>query len=241
MTTSSSHFSLGSKALSSDGHPVTIVGLYSEDGVEFAEITYDDGFLPGPVGGRLAGTEDAPTWEHRTRDGKVVRSGGDYYNEADWIVERGLQPIPLYSEVERADVPTGSFRYGQLAATEGLDVEPESWAVATEAAHFEGDSTTEFSIVLVAHFLFSDEREARETAERLAVGGKVGPVHLIRPAALYEVETGVKGATRITTRRYATEEEATARAKRWAASNSIGSYWAEVKLGERVLARFNLA
>lgn len=77
-------------ARSRDGHPVQILRTWTEQEIEFAEIRYLDGFMPGPVGGRLAGTEDEPTWEHRVLDGKVIRSGGDYWNDADWIVERGL-------------------------------------------------------------------------------------------------------------------------------------------------------
>jgi hypothetical protein len=76
---------------SRDGHPVEVLRSYFEDGVEFAVVRHLDGHLPGPVGGRLAGTEDDPLWEHRVKDGRVVRSGGDYWNDADWYVEEGLR------------------------------------------------------------------------------------------------------------------------------------------------------
>jgi hypothetical protein len=77
-------------AFSRDGHPVKIIRTWTEQGIEFAEVRYLDGHLPHQVNGRLAGTEEAPTWEHRVKDGQVVRSGGDYYNPADWELERGL-------------------------------------------------------------------------------------------------------------------------------------------------------
>lgn len=75
---------------SRDGHPVEVVRSYYEDGTEFAVIRYLDGFTPGPVGGRVAGTEDAPLWEHRVKDGKVVNSNDDYYYPERWVNEPGL-------------------------------------------------------------------------------------------------------------------------------------------------------
>ena len=45
---------------------------------------------------------------------------------------------------------------------------------------------------------------------------------------VYIVEMGVKGASRIVENRFDSQDEAVARAVRWASSNSIGSYWAEV-------------
>lgn len=80
-------------ALSRDGHPVAIVGRHTEEGIEFAWVKYLDGHLPGPVGGRVAGTEDDPVWEHRMLDGRVLKPGPgrDYYNDADWTTEKGLQ------------------------------------------------------------------------------------------------------------------------------------------------------
>lgn len=80
------------------GHPVTVVRTYSEPGyftrarVWFAEVRYDDGFIPGPVGGRVDGTEDDPTWEARVNDGRVVRAGGSIDNPDDIIIEKGLRP-----------------------------------------------------------------------------------------------------------------------------------------------------
>ena len=92
----SSRFSVrsGDEVLTRDDHPARVVRVVREEGVDFAWITYLDGHLPGPVGGRVAGTEDAPIWEHRVRSGRVLRSGGDYYRDADWIIERGLRPLP---------------------------------------------------------------------------------------------------------------------------------------------------
>lgn len=83
----------GDKVLTRDGHVATVVTVVREDGVDFAWLTYDDGFLPFDVGGRVAGTEDSPIWEHRVKTGKVVRSGGDYWNPDDWVVEKGLREV----------------------------------------------------------------------------------------------------------------------------------------------------
>jgi hypothetical protein len=80
----------GDEAVARNGHPVRIVRMWTEEGIWFAEIVYLDGHCPHPPAGRMGGTEEAPTWEHRCHDGKVVRSGGDYYIEADWMTERGL-------------------------------------------------------------------------------------------------------------------------------------------------------
>jgi len=86
-------FEIGEEALSRDGHRVKILGIHREDDVEFAAIRYLDGHLPYPVGGRVSGSEEEPIWEHRIYDGIVIRSGGDYYNPADWTPEAGLQKI----------------------------------------------------------------------------------------------------------------------------------------------------
>jgi hypothetical protein len=45
---------------------------------------------------------------------------------------------------------------------------------------------------------------------------------------MFTIETGVNGAVRTSTRTVETFAEAQARADRWAASNSQGSYWARV-------------
>lgn len=85
----------GAKVLTRDDHVATVVRTSHEDGVTFAWITYDDGFMPGGYDGRVTQLADGtPVWEHRVETGKVVRSGGDYYNPADWIEERGLRPVP---------------------------------------------------------------------------------------------------------------------------------------------------
>ena len=56
----------------------------------------------------------------------------------------------------------------------------------------------------------------------------------------YKVTTGVHGAFRATEREFDTIEEAVGRAKRWASSNSIGSYWAQVHNAEgRMVAQYN--
>ena len=58
---------------------------------------------------------------------------------------------------------------------------------------------------------------------------------------MFTVEMGVRGAYRITRRVYETRDEAVARARRWADSNSTGHYWAVVTdaAGDKV-ASFNL-
>jgi hypothetical protein len=84
----------GDYAKSRDGHPVQIIRLYTEGENLFALIRYLDGYQPYSVGGRAGGTEEDPLWEHRVYDGKVVRPGGDYYNDRDWRIERGLQLQP---------------------------------------------------------------------------------------------------------------------------------------------------
>lgn len=45
---------------------------------------------------------------------------------------------------------------------------------------------------------------------------------------MYNVEYGVKGATRINNKSFPTREAAVQFAERWARSNSTGHYWAEV-------------
>lgn len=93
---------------------------------------------------------------------------------------------PSYAETAREAVPAGSFVYGQAAAIETLDLAPESWGVATNCAKPKDEADngrSGFDTVLVVHFIHSGEQAARETAERLASGGNVGPVTLIRPAA----------------------------------------------------------
>ena len=89
-----SDYKPGDRALDRDGRTVVIERVVREDGVDFAWIRYPDGYLPHDVRGRVAGTEDDPIWEHRVLDGKVVGAGGDYWNDADWYVEKGLRPVP---------------------------------------------------------------------------------------------------------------------------------------------------
>lgn len=86
-------FNVGDVALTRDDHPVRIVNIVREDGVDFAWIKYLDGHLPYDVAGRVTGTEDDPIWEHRVKRGDVLRPGGSYYNPADWTTEDGLRPV----------------------------------------------------------------------------------------------------------------------------------------------------
>ena len=57
---------------------------------------------------------------------------------------------------------------------------------------------------------------------------------------LYEVEFGVKGASRIHKTCFRTLDEAVARAERWASSNSTHDYWAVIMLNNQDLIRYNL-
>ena len=84
-------FKVGDLAIARTGHTVRIVRITREDDVEFAWIVYVDGYLPHDVNGRVCGTVDEPVWEHRIKTGKVVRSGGDYWNPNDWVTEKGLR------------------------------------------------------------------------------------------------------------------------------------------------------
>ena len=86
-------FKPGDVAVARDGHQCKILNIWYEEGIAFAMIRYLDGFNPYPVGGRVAGTEDDPVWEHRVTNGKVIRSGGDYWNPNDWITENGLRHV----------------------------------------------------------------------------------------------------------------------------------------------------
>lgn len=83
----------GDRALDRDGHECVVITVVREDGVDFAWVRYLDGYMPGDVGGRVAGSETDPLWEHRVKTGKVVRAGGDYWNDADWVTERGLRRV----------------------------------------------------------------------------------------------------------------------------------------------------
>jgi hypothetical protein len=96
MRTQRTHWKVGDVALARNGSAVKILRMWTEEGMWVAEVRYLDGHMPYPdVRGRMGGTEESPTWEHRCHDGKVVRSGGDYWNSADWEVERGLRRIDV--------------------------------------------------------------------------------------------------------------------------------------------------
>lgn len=58
---------------------------------------------------------------------------------------------------------------------------------------------------------------------------------------MFAVETGVHGAVRTSTREFENLLDAEAFARRWARSNSIGSYWAEITEDGKLVTRFNLA
>lgn len=96
-------FKTGDLALDREGRTVKIVNFSHEDGVDFAWVTYPNGDKLDDPNGRVAGTYDEPIWEHRVHDGKVIRSGGDYWNENDWVIEKGLQSLD-------SDDPIWEFR-----------------------------------------------------------------------------------------------------------------------------------
>lgn len=85
------HWKPGDEAVARNGHRVRILRMWTEEGTWFAEVKYLDGYAEYDVRGRLGGTEEEPTWEHRCHDGKVLRSGGSYWNDDDWQIERGLR------------------------------------------------------------------------------------------------------------------------------------------------------
>lgn len=85
-------FAVGELALDRDGRTVRVISLSTEGDVEFAGVVYVNGDGPG-AGGRIAGTEAEPVHEHLVNAGKVIAAGGDYYVDADWIVEAGLEKL----------------------------------------------------------------------------------------------------------------------------------------------------
>lgn len=58
---------------------------------------------------------------------------------------------------------------------------------------------------------------------------------------MFTVEYGVHGATKIRTRDFTAIIPAEEFARRWARSNSIGHYWAEITQDGKLVTRFNLA
>jgi hypothetical protein len=51
----------------------------------------------------------------------------------------------------------------------------------------------------------------------------------VEPETQYTLHYGVHGASRVSVREYETLDEAKAKGLRWSQSNSIGSYWAQVR------------
>lgn len=110
---------IGDELWTADGHPVKVVGLHREEGILFAEVVYTDGHQPGPVGGRVGGTEQEPTWERRVLDGLVLKAGGDYYSNDDWVVEPGLRS---YGPTDRR-TPKPEQSIGYVAVLQNADMD----------------------------------------------------------------------------------------------------------------------
>lgn len=94
-------------------------------------------------------------------------------------IARGAEPVYNLAVIDRADVPAGSFRYGQLASTGAFDVPADAWAVCTDCTSGNGTPDDPFRIVLVAHFLHSTEERVMETARNL---NRSHAVTVVRPA-----------------------------------------------------------
>jgi hypothetical protein len=77
----------GDRVITRDNALAKVVYTWREEGVEFAAIAYEDRRKLGL--GAL--NPEAGLDEHRVKTGKVVRSGGDYYNPEDWVPEQGLR------------------------------------------------------------------------------------------------------------------------------------------------------
>jgi hypothetical protein len=83
-------------------------------------------------------------------------------------------------EIERDEMPLGSFRYGQLASFDGVDAPADAWLICTHCSkpkNEDDNGASGFDRVLVVHFIHRDESEARLTVDALSV-----PAVLVRPA-----------------------------------------------------------
>lgn len=83
-------------------------------------------------------------------------------------------------EIERDEMPVGSFRYGQLASFEGVDAPTDAWLICTHCSKPKNESdngASGFDRVLVVHFIYRDAIEARIAVDALSV-----PAVLVRPA-----------------------------------------------------------
>src|SRR4051794_2910477 len=87
-----------------------------------------------------------------------------------------------YAEIERDEMPLGSFKYLQLASFDGVDAPLDAWLVCTPCAKPKNEADngkSGFDEVLVVHFIHRDESDARATAADVAHGHSVT---LVRPA-----------------------------------------------------------
>lgn len=85
-------------------------------------------------------------------------------------------------EIERHEMPRGSFSYGQLASFDGVDAPTDAWLVCTPCSKPKRDDdngASGFDEVLVVHFIHRDESDARSTMRNLREIGAV----LVRPAS----------------------------------------------------------
>ena len=94
-----------------------------------------------------------------------------------------------YSEIERDEMPNGSFVYGQLASIDGVAAPADKWLVCTPCSkpkNEDDNGASGFDEVLVAQFIHTRESDARETAASLALTHKIT---LVRPAPVSDTFT----------------------------------------------------
>lgn len=80
--------------------------------------------------------------------------------------------------ITRSEVPADSFRYGQLASFEGLDVPGAAWLVCTSCSKplNEADNgLSGFRSVLVVHFMHRSKAEALLAAQLVSGATIVAP------------------------------------------------------------------
>lgn len=102
-----------------------------------------------------------------------------------------------YTEIERSEMPIGSFVYGQLASIDGVAAPADKWLVCTPCSkpkNVDDNGASGFDEILVAQFVNTREIDARETAASLALSGH--KITLVKPAPVsdrFTVSAGQAG------------------------------------------------
>jgi hypothetical protein len=99
-----------------------------------------------------------------------------------------------YSEIERDEMPIGSFVYGQLASIDGVAAPADKWLVCTPCSkpkNPDDNGASGFDEILVAQFVNTREDDARETAASLALSGH--KITLVKPAPVSDTFTVSSG------------------------------------------------